>query len=553
MRLSLCAAAWFLCISVAQGQQPPAATPAPDDPPAQPQGGLHPKPPLTPAEQREREIRMFDPLDKSNPVPGAPEAEPVIPAPPPGDSQQRIFPSPQNPLPGSATAPNSLTPVNPRGQGPQVTIDDPGGAPVQDYAGPAVLSRSYTLARPVVPRELRWTPVIGMSGIYDTGLTGGRVNPDGTLQNVGAFGYSANWGLSGRHFWKHDQAGLQYSGNYNQYATDNKYSGFNHSLNADFAHEFTRRLILNFTESGSITSQSNALLDPTFMPGLSQANIDLAASPLTQILDQGTRQFSSMADLTWQQSSRLSFNFGGGFFLVNRIGAGTFGNTGYQAKADVSYRYTRRMTIGAYYSFTDYAFVHQIEVSDAHTVGGIFSYALSRRTQLRLRAGITRSENKGLTSVTIDPAIAALIGRSTAIVNDYTLSRFSDISAELVKDFGRARSANISYAHGLAPGNGILLTSVQQAISASYSMTWFRYYRVNFMANHTSLSSVSQTIANYSTDSAGIGLTRALSHGVGTHFDFGFRRFNLSNQPTVTTQFRVSAGITWSPGEGVLW
>ena len=357
----------------------------------------------------------------------------------------------------------------------------------------------------------------------------------------------------GRHFWKHDQAGINYTGNYSQYASKAGYNGTNQFLNADLAHEFSRRLTLNLVETGSITNQSNALINEAAAPGMSVANLDLAASPTTAILDEGIRQFTSMADLTWRKSARLSVNFGGGFFAVERTGADLFGNTGYQARADVSYRYTRKMTVGLYYSYTDFTFTKHIEISNANTFGAIFSYALGPRTQFRSRTGVTRSESEGLTTVTIDPAIAALIGRSTAIVDSYRLALLSDISAELVKDFGRNRTANISYARGIAPGNGVLLASMQETESGSFSTMLTRRFRATAGAGHTKLSSISQTIAEYGTTYVTFGVSRTYSHGLASNFQVDYRRFSLSNEPVLHSQFRVSTGITWGPGEDRLW
>jgi hypothetical protein len=547
LRASFVASLMFLYagLAIAQDEAPAAQPPKAE-------GGLHDTRPLSPAQQRDRDIRVYDPFDKSTPAPvredgagpdGATVETPRAPI-------QGTAPAPP---PGSAKASNELAPKNPRSSGPQVIADDPDLAPVQEYTGPAVLSRSYTISRPMTPRQVKWSPELGISGLYDTGLTGGKINPDGSLANIDAFGTSLSWGLTGRHFWKHDQAGLDYRGSYNHYNSSSGYNGSNQFLNADFSHEFSRRLVLNLVESGSITNQSNALVNQFSVPGSSPANLDLAASPSTQILDQGMRQFTSMMDLTWRKSARLSVNFGGGYFAVDRTGAGLLGNTGYQARADVNYRYTRKMTIGAYYSFTDYTFTKHIQISNADTFGGIFSYALARRTQIRLRAGVTRAESEGLTTVAIDPAIAALIGRGTAIVDEYHLMFLSDISAEVVKDFGRSRTGNISYTRGIAPGNGLLLTSVQETESGAFSMTVLHHYKASAGAGHTKLSSAGQSIGLYETTYATFGLGRTYNHGLGTNFQMDYRRFSLSSQPILHSQFRISTGITWGPGDEKLW
>ncbi|MDP9171169.1 MAG: hypothetical protein M3N54_11170 [Acidobacteriota bacterium] len=543
-RLTLTAFLIYICGFAAFAQKPGA--------------GLPDTQPLTPAQQHEKDIRLYDPLDKSNPAapppdsptnPGTPAASETTPA--TGDSAVRRD-APPPPLPGSVAASNDRMQGNSRRSGPQVVSGDP-DAPVQEYSGPAVLSRSYTISRPVVSREVRWTPMLGISEIYDTGLTGGKLNPDGSLANAASFGNSYRWGLSGRHFWKHDQAGLDYTGYYNHYGSNSRYNGANQLLNADFGHEFSRRLTLNLTESGSILTQGYSLLNSSVVQGSSIANVDLAASPTTQILDLGIRQFTSMVDLTYRKSARLSFNAGGGFFAVQRTGLGTFGNTGYEAKADVNYRYTRRMTLGLYYSFIDYTFSQHIQISNINTTGVIFSYALGRSTQFRSRLGVSRAESQGLNTVTIDPTIAALIGRSTTIVDQYRLALFSDASAELVRDFGRNRTANLSYARGISPGNGVLMTSIQETEAGTFSMALLNRYTATAGAGHTKLSSASQTISQYGTNYVTFMLSRDFRHGLGANFQVDYRRFTLTNAPILHSQFRVSTGVTWGPTEGRLW
>jgi hypothetical protein len=255
--------------------------------------------------------------------------------------------------------------------------------------------------------------------------------------------------------------------------------------------------------------------------------------------------------LTWRKSARLSFSGSGGAFFVTRTG-GLYGNTGYQAQGDVNYRLTRKTTTGVYYSYTGYTFTHRVNVSNMHTVGGIYSYALGKTAQIRLRAGVTRIENEGLRTVTIDPAIAVYLGQSTGIVNSYRLSSTSDVSAEFVKDFGRNRSANVSYVRGVSPGNGLQLTSLQQGFSGNFSMRLFRNYLVNAAGSKTSLSGVSQNNGTYDSQSFGLGVSRPLVHHINADFRVEYRTYNITAAPNLDHQWRVSTGFSWNPGENWL-
>ncbi len=542
-----------LSISISTGvaQNTPAASES--APSAQPGQGEQS---VTPEQQREKEIQKYDPLYRSNPALDRDDSErnssgssasvaTQVPAPP---SPQ------QTALPGSIAAGNQEIPDNPRhNQGPRVA-DDADANAVQQYAGPAVLSRSYTLSRPMTPREINWSWNIGLNAIYSTGLATGLVNPNGTANYTSAFGQSTAWGFRGRHFWKRDQLGVAYTGTFNRYDGADRYGGQNETLSADFAHEFSPRLSVHLVQTGTILSQSYSLENPLGNAEVSAANLNLAASPAVQILGTGLRQTATTASLTWQKSARLSFSYGGSFFLTQEHGYGLLGMTGMQAQSDMNYRITRKATVGAYYSFNDYVYTGHVEVADANTFGGIFSYAFTRTLQLRLRGGVTRSESNGLSSIPIDPVIAALIGQGSVVVDTDRLSTFSDISAQVVKDFARKRTANVSYAHGLAPGNGLILTSIQQTISAAYSMRFFRQYTVGLSLGQTSISSASQTIGKYTSDYATLSVSRSYRHGVTANCSLSYRKFNLEGGPQIPqTQIYLTSGFTWGPGEGRLW
>jgi hypothetical protein len=542
MRVAKAAIFFSLTVFGASGQQAPSEPPSENDPSA------------AARLQREKQIRMYDPLDKSHPLADQQSIPPSVrdstPG-QPGGSSDAVRPDPATrPLRGSAAESNQSGSVTPRTQGPQVLSPD-GESPVQEYSGPAVLSRSYTISRPSTPEQVRWSPTLGYLQTYDSGLSNLYSNSGQTQGSPSPWGYVINWGVTGRHFWKHDQVGLDYQGSKSKIGGYSGLNGTNQILRADYEHQFSRRLVLNVVTSGSILSQAYGFLDTGLVQGNSIANISLSASPNVQVIDQGTRQLMNQVSMTWRKSARLSFNASGGAFFVQRTG-GLYGNTGYQSQGDVNYRLTRKTTTGVYYSYTGYTFTHRINVANLHTMGGIYSYALGKTSQIRLRAGITRIENEGLRTVTIDPAIAIYLGQSTGVVNSYTVSSTSDVSAEFVKDFGRNRTVNVAYVRGVSPGNGLLLTSLQQGFSGNFSMRVFRNYLVSATGSQTSLSGVSENNSSYNSQSIGLGVSRPLPHHLSADFRVEYRTYNITSQPNLDHQWRVSTGFSWNPGESWL-
>ena len=502
--------------------------------------------PPTAEELRQKQIDAFDPLAKDpagaastggNTSARSPENNPT-----PAASAQR-------PLPGSVAESN--LPAGRHSEGPQIDGDQ--SAVDQEYNGPAVLSRSYTLTRPMVPKQIRWSWTIGGGETYISGLVGSAPVAGAPLTSSTSFGTNAFLSFQGRHLWKHDQIGVVYNGSYNNYTAASSYSGTNQTVSIDYGHEFSRHLQLNIVETAAILTQSGTLSNPLSDPGVSPANISLAASPTVQLFDQTIRQSTTQISVTWQKTARLSFNYSAGLFGLQRTGAQLYGDSGYQAQTDINYRVTRKMTVGAYYSYLTYVFSHHLSDSHTQTAGLIYSYAIMKTMQLRTRAGVSHLVNSGLVTVPINPVIAALIGRSSDIVETYQHAYTSDISAELVKDFGERRTANISYAHGVSPGNGLILTSTQQVIGASYNMLLFRHYRASVSAGQTSLLSTLQSIGKYTSDYASLNISRSLAHNVSANIGFSYRTYSISGISSVQPQFLISSGVSWGPGEGKLW
>jgi hypothetical protein len=539
---SLVCAALFLPAAFGQSSQ---ATP--DQAPVT-NNGLSPdqQRPSTPEELRKKQIDAYDPLAKDPAAPNGRQAP----------SQDTSPVAIQKPLPGSLAESSADS----RPLGPQILDGDSNGNGGQEYNGPAVLSRSYTLTRPISSKQLKWSWTITGGQSYTVGLINApslatpATTTSGTIPNSSSYGALAGFNFQGRHNWKRDELGLAYSVGYSRYASAYAYNGANQNLNLDYTHYFSQHLALHIVESASILSQNGTLVNPLAEPGVTIANVNLAASPTVQPLDSTTRQSTTQVGLTWQKTARLSFNYQAALFGVDRTGTQLTGNSGYQGLTDVNYRLTRKTTVGAYYSYVTYVFSHHFSDSDTHTAGLIYSYALGKSIQLRTRVGISRVENKGFTQVAIAPAIAALVGQGFGIVDSYSRKNTSDLSGEFIKDFGGRRTANVSYAHGVAPGNGAILTSTQQVVSGSYSMLLLRHYTVSAgLGRSTLTATLAGTNGNTVSDYASLTVSRLLPHNLTANLAFNYRTYSYSLVPNIQPQYVISSTVSWGPGEGKLW
>jgi len=167
---------------------------------------------------------------------------------------------------------------------------------------------------------------------------------------------------------------------------------------------------------------------------------------------------------------------------------------------------------------------------------------------------VTRIESLAYEAVPLPPPLAALLGQPSVIINAYSLRNTSDISMQLVHDFRRSRTASIAYAHGQSPGNGVLLTSIQQSLSAGFSGN-VMHRRLPFSVGgiYSSVTSTAgTTIGFYRSETYYVSTSRPLGRGVGANFRINYERYSLSSSPLSQSSLRLSFGFNWSPPEGLL-
>jgi hypothetical protein len=514
-------------VAVPATQAPDAGTPA--DPRNTPDRDKDLKP-LTPEQQREEQIRQFDPLDRTAATDQAAKEKEKA-------AQDRKDAQTDTPLPGSIAASER----DAQRAGPRVAEGDATDEPVQEYTGPAVLSRSYSVNRPLIPEELKWKESVGFSELYDSALT---YFTNGSVSSGAPIGESVSWSVAGRHYFEHDQIGFSYSGNFTHYAGGGL-TGSNNSVALDYGHFFSRRLSMNLGLSGMALSQNYALNNPEVGPETTVANVNLGTSPNVQITDNGVKQASLQGDFVWQQTARLSFDGGATYFGVERDTPGLLGMTGRQLHADANYRLTRQLTVGSYYSVSDYVYAHGFGTSNINTVGGIVSYAFSRTWQLRLRGGVSDIDSRGFQQIPVPPSIAALLGQSMGIVDVSSQTKTSDLSAQIVKDFGRTRTVNVAFAHGVAPGNGYYQTSTQESISAAFTGQFFRKYNFRAGLSYTTLNSITAALGTYKSDGASISFSRSFNRGFSGSFGVDYRHYDVAGFASLRNELRISSGVSW--------
>lgn len=413
-----------------------------------------------------------------------------------------------------------------------------------EYAGPAILSRGAASVFRLPTRNLRFRPFLSVNGNYDSGITGVLLT-NGAPPNDRSFGADITAGLTGYQRWKRSALGLNYSGNYRHYTSNTFYNGSDQFLTLGYSRQASRRVIFTLRNSaGTFVRNFNNFnfdaygeLDPTF-----------TFTPQDELLDGRTYNLSTLGDLTFRKSARLSFNIAGDGFLVRRRSNALVGFTGYRARADMAYRTSRTSTIAVNYDFTHFEFTRAFGASDIHGVGIQFSKRIGRWWELSMLAGVARVETLGLARVSIDPVLAAILGQGFGVEAVYRINYAPNLNATLTRGF-RNSSLSFSYQRGVSPGNGIFLTSRLTRAGVTYSYTGLRYWSLGVTGDYSSFGSLAQTIGNYNSYNGAFHASRSLTSNLYLTTAFGVRDLSIEGTQFSRRMYRATVGFTFSPGE----
>ena len=188
------------------------------------------------------------------------------------------------------------------------------------------------------------------------------------------------------------------------------------------------------------------------MEGAGFLDAEFGNIPRNELFDGGVVFLSTLSDVTYQKTARLSFNIGGDGFLTRRRSSALYGLTGYRARGDVSYRVGRRSTVTALYNFNHFEYTKGFGASDVHAVGLGYAVHIGRRWDFGVQFGGARVETLGIVQVSIDPVIAAIIGRSVGVEALYRVNYVPNGSATLSRQFHRG-ILGFSYSRGVGSGS----------------------------------------------------------------------------------------------------
>jgi hypothetical protein len=412
-----------------------------------------------------------------------------------------------------------------------------------DFGGPSILSRGSGTVLQGGGELMLLKPYFSLSGVYDTALTPASVTASGEIPKEDGYGGELNFGVNGYRRWRHTLLGVSYRGGVRKYANSSYYDGSDHTLILGVTHQPYRRLAFTLRQAAGTHSRNYS-----FFGGQEFFDPAFAQVPSNELFDSRTNFLSSMADMTFKKSSRLSFNLGGTRMLVRRRSSALIGVDGWTTRGDVAYYVARRVMVGADYNFTHYTFTKAFGASDIHGAAVDFSFQLGRNWDLSLRAGGARIETLGLKRVDVDPVIAAIIGRTTGIEAFYAVQYLPSFQGSLSRVFRRS-SLSFSYDDAPTAGNGIYLLSRGRNAGASFSYTSFQRLNFGISAGYSTYRSLSQSLGRYESYNAGAGVNCRLKRWLHLTTRYDVRTFDIGGGLLHRFSQRGTVGLAVSPGE----
>lgn len=394
--------------------------------------------------------------------------------------------------------------------------------------------------------QVTFRPFVDVSAVYDTGLSGVGLTSSGQLANESSPGIQVAGGISGSHFWRHTQIGLEYHGDITEFQKATYFSNTTQMMMLGIKHQFTRHIYLNLRETAGTFSYGGGILplDLATPFDASQSYV-----PVTDFFDNRTIYGTTQADLIIQKTARLSFDLGGDGFFNRRRSSALASIAGGTARADVQYRLTRRTTIGAEYTYNHFSFNHIFSSTDIHGAVGTYAVQLSRWLELTGFAGVMRVETKFVQDVPVDPVVTAILGIQESPQVVYSVRYVPNISGRLSRTFQHG-IAYINASHTVTPGNGLFLTSTITDISAGYTYTGLRRWSFNLQGGYLGASSIGNVYGNYGGDNAIMSASRQVSRAVHVIASFNLRRYNSGNFALYNrTFYDAKIGIGFAPGD----
>jgi len=344
------------------------------------------------------------------------------------------------------------------------------------------------------------------NAVYDTNL--------GTLQgnqavSEGGFGYSVGGGVTASHQSKTSVLSLSYRGDYRHYGSVGYGSGTDQNLALSYSQQLSRRWNMTADVGAGILLYGG---------GFYSVAPSAASTVVTNPFSPETRFLSAGLNFSYRQTRRLSYVFGGQFYLSNYNFPGAINSVGGSGIASIVYQLTGKTSVSGSYSHSYYHYGH--DAGNSTLDGGSFtlSHEFAAHWQATLTAGLMRSHAVGIISI----PVSVIVGQQT--VPGYVTGPYDQVTLVpsfqgSVTHYQRRSAFSVSAGQGIQPGNGAYLTSRTQFLNGTYSYSMQRS-NLSFGYGYFHLTSIANSVSQgYSTGN----FSASYSYVVRRHLSANFR------------------------------
>ena len=428
----------------------------------------------------------------------------------------------------------------------------------QVYEGPSVLSRGGNGSfRPYGERVGRNTSIrmyLDTSGVYDTGILPYELDSNGNLVNPGGlYGVEAGVGVFGKKTTRFASFGVDYRGTYRHYPRannnalfKNNFNGSDHFLGIDGKKRQGRQIYYEGHLTGGTSNRVFSF--GSFLLGNSFSN----TLPVNEIFDMRIYSLTGGASMTYQATSRVSFNVGGDALWVRRASSALTGVNGFMPHASVGYQINRHTTIGAVYQFQHFDYAKAFGESDVQMGTFVVSHQFSKWASLEVGSGVFRADSAGTRTVAADPIIQKLLGLQTVVESFSRVTNRVTTSALFTAAGKKARLAG-GYTRMPSAGNGLTLLAMTDTASANLSYTADRKLSFGVTGAYTRTNSISNDFNGaFITKFVGATTNYTIGRRFGLNGSVMYRNLDVPLGTTLRNSYRVSMGLTWTPSEYVV-
>lgn len=186
--------------------------------------------------------------------------------------------------------------------------------------------------------------------------------------------------------------------------------------------------------------------------------------------------------------------------------------------------------------------------SDIHAGGVNVTFRLGRRWDLSLHGGAARVAILNPIRVDFDPVVAAILGRTYAILVLRDTYFIPSSAVSLSRAFRRS-FLSLNYGNAPSIGNGVFTTSKSQGLGASYSFTGVRRLNFGCSGGYSRYSSLSENLGKYRSYSGGVGVNYRLKGWMHLSTGYDVRQYGVTQGPFRRLSHRLTVGLSFSPGE----